>query len=371
MTNHLGFFRIALLFVATVLFANCGGPIMHPKGPNAVPLIKPDGSPNLGVWTGEINVVDPRDYEHGFFYDMFQGIREKAWEYIGIYTDEVIIGLAVVDTGYIGTVFCYIYDRKTKKLWETEVQPPFGSGIHIDRNVAVGNSNYDGGDDFVLMDNDIEKGRRLIQLSLEEDDIRFELAVELFDDFKAVQPLQANRPTSGDTFSFTHKVTGLPVDGAAKLGDTLYSFDPTKDFAVVDYTFGFPAYHTVWNWASFSGYADDGTLVGLNLVDPIQDDTINENGMWIGGKLHQLGKANYSFDPEDTLKPWKVTTADGSVDLTFTPLGKRQQSINMLVLSSQFQQPFGTFSGTLRTKDGQVYTVTNLPGVVEDHEAKW
>jgi hypothetical protein len=93
--------------------------------------------------------------------------------------------------------------------------------------------------------------------------------------------------------------------------------------------------------------------------------------MWIDGKLHQLGKANYAFDPEDTLQPWKVTTADGSVDLTFTPLGKRQQSINMLVLSSVFQQPFGTFSGTLETKDGRVYTITNLPGVVEDHEAKW
>ena len=363
--------RLPPILVSMALAASCAAPIVVPEGPNAVPLIKPDGSANLGVWTGQIDVTDPRNYEHGFFYDMFQGVREKAWQYIGIYTDEVIIGMAIVDTGYLGTVFCYIYDRKSGKLWETEVQPPFGSGIQIDRNVATGLSHYDDGEDFVLMDNDIEKGRRQIQLSLEEDDVRFDLAVELFDDFKKIQPLQANRPTSGDTFSFTHKVTGLAVDGAAQLGDTTYSFDPTKDFGVIDYTFGFPAYHTVWNWASFSGYADDGTLVGLNLVDPIQDDVINENGMWIDGQLHQLGKANYAFDPEDTLKPWKVTTADGSVDLTFTPLGKRQQSINMLVLSSVFQQPFGTFSGTLKTQDGRVYTITNLPGVVEDHEAKW
>ena len=157
----------------------------------------------------------------------------------------------------------------------------------------------------------------------------------------------------------------------AKVGDRSFSFNPTKDFAAVDYTFGFPAYHTVWNWASMAGYATDGTSIGLNLVDPIQDNTINENGLWVNGQLIQLGKANYTFDKSDTMKPWTIKTEDGHVDLVFTPLGKRAKEIDMGLLASVFEQPFGHFSGTVKDRSGKTYKLDKVPGVVEDHEARW
>jgi len=354
-----------------VALAGCGRVGAHAPAPGAVPLVKADEKPNFGVWTGGISNTDPRDYDQGLLLNAIQGMREKSWQYTGIYTEQAIIGIAIVNVGYLGNMFAYIYDRETKELWQTEMEPPFAAGIQIDRNVARGYSTFESSDQKVIKVNDVVAGYRHIYLDLEKDGKRFQLSVRISDDFKDVEPLQVVRPTSSGTFSFTHKAAGLPIEGMAQVGDRKFTFDPEKDFAVVDYTFGFPAYHTVWNWASMAGYAKDGTRIGLNLVDPIQDNDINENGLWINGKLIQLGKAEYKFDSNDTMQPWSIQTADGHVNLTFTPLGKRAKEINVGILASVFQQPFGHFSGTVKDENGKIYEIQALPGVVEDHEARW
>ena len=358
-------------FLMLLHLCACGRVGALNSAPGAVPLVKADETPNFGVWTGEISSTDPRNYDQGILLNAIQGAREKSWQYMGIYTEQAIIGLAVVNVGYIGTMFAYIYDRETKELWQTEVEPPLAAGVRVDRNVALGYSTFDGGDQQLRIVNDIHAGYRHIYLKLEKDGKPFELSVRIDDDFEQVVPLQVVRPTPSGTFSFTHKAAGLPVSGMAKVGERAFTFNPKKDFAAVDYTFGFPAYHTVWNWASMAGYASDGTLIGLNLVDPIQDKTINENGLWVNGDLIQLGKANYTFDKNDTMKPWTIRTEDGHVDLVFTPLGKRAKEIDMGLLASVFEQPFGYFSGTVRDRSGKVYELQKVPGVVEDHEARW
>ena len=355
----------------TMVLCSCGrvGGLTPPPG--SVPLVLADESPNYGVWTGQIGASDPRDYDQGVFINAIQGLREKSWQYIGIYTEKAIIGLAIVDVGYIGTMFAYIYDRDTQELWQTEVEPPLAAGIRVDRNVDLGYSTFENGDQQLRIVNDIYAGYRHVYLELEKDGKPFKLSVRIQDDFEEVVPLQVVRPTPSETFSFTHKAAGLPVSGMAQVGDREFTFNPSTDFAAVDYTFGFPAYHTIWNWASMAGQASDGTMVGLNLVDPIQDNTINENGLWINGELIQLGNARFVFDKNDPMKPWTIKTDKGHVDLVFTPLGKRAKKINLGILLSIFQQPFGHFSGTVRDANGKAYGIHKMPGVVEDHEARW
>lgn len=361
-------------FLAFILVLSCVACVRigaQSPSPGSVQLVHADGTANLGVWKGDIRGVDPRAYDQGYVLNALQGVREKKWQYVGIYTDEVIIGLAVVDVGYLGTVFAYCYDRAEDKLWQVEVEPPLAAGIHLDRNVAQGYSTYESGDDKVVLASDVSAGYRWIRVNLKNNGVPFELSLRLHDNFKDIEPLQANRPTSSGTFSFTHKAAGLPVEGVARLGDKTFRFDPAKDFAVLDYTFGFPAHHTVWRWASFVGHATDGTRVGLNLVDPIQNETINENGIWIDGRLVDTGRAIYEYDPKDPMKPWRIKTQDGRVDLVFQALGKRAKNIDLGLLKSVFQQPFGYFTGTIQDETGKVFTIDGVPGVVEDHEAKW
>lgn len=77
-------------------------------------------------------------------------------------------------------------------------------------------------------------------------------------------------------------------------------------------------------------------------------------------------------DPEH--EAWRITAADGSVDLTFTPWGVRAAREDFKVVVSDFIQPYGTFAGTLRFRDGDTTVQIELDGdvgVVENHFAKW
>ena len=66
------------------------------------------------------------------------------------------------------------------------------------------------------------------------------------------------------------------------------------------------------------------------------------------------------------LAPWRVQGGEGRVDLTFHPEGFRAQTIDLKLIASRYLQPFGTFSGQI---DG--VAIEGLPGVTEDHAARW
>jgi len=59
-----------------------------------------------------------------------------------------------------------------------------------------------------------------------------------------------------------------------------------------------------------------------------------------------------------------------AVDLTFHPEGERRQDKDLIVAASRYVQPIGVFRGTLRCCDAEI-AVDDLPGVTEDHRARW
>jgi hypothetical protein len=64
------------------------------------------------------------------------------------------------------------------------------------------------------------------------------------------------------------------------------------------------------------------------------------------------------------------------VDLHFHPLGSREDHTNLLVMTSEFVQPYGRFRGRVRflTPDGRrrvSIDVHDAFGVVENHFAAW
>ncbi len=106
----------------------------------------------------------------------------------------------------------------------------------------------------------------------------------------------------------------------------------------------------------------------MNLSDGFMG--ISENVVWADGELYPVGAARFEFDADDPERPWQVKTTDGAVDLTFTPEGFRRQDKNLGLALSRYVQPFGVFRGTLRL-GGVARQVTDLPGVTEDHVARW
>jgi hypothetical protein len=174
----------------------------------------------------------------------------------------------------------------------------------------------------------------------------------------------------GGSVNVTQKVAGLPATGTVRVGDRTWQL--TDALGGIDYTQGYLARHTAWNWAFLVGRLADGTRVGLNLVAGFNESRpdVNENALWLGDRLVPLDRARFTWDRTDPMATWTVRTVDGSVDLTFTPHAVHSERKDLVVLTSRFLQPIGVFSGTVRV-DGVEHAISGAPGVTEDQDVRW
>ena len=110
---------------------------------------------------------------------------------------------------------------------------------------------------------------------------------------------------------------------------------------------------TAWRWSAGAGVAASGAAVVWNLVEGLHDGSPSERTVWVDGEPHEL-----PHQPFDGL--------DGVGDLRFVTQAVRAKRENYLVVASDYEQPFGTFSGSL-----PVAGALQGWGVMERHEALW
>ena len=123
---------------------------------------------------------------------------------------------------------------------------------------------------------------------------------------------------------------------------------------LLDDSEGRHARRTAWMWSAGAGRTDDGRSVVWNLVDGLHDGTPSERTVWLDGVPHEVG-----HQPFDGLH--------GVGDLRFTASATRAKRENYLVIASDYEQPFGTFTGRLPTGE----ELAEGYGVMERHEALW
>jgi hypothetical protein len=181
-----------------------------------------------------------------------------------------------------------------------------------------------------------------------------------------VSPVSDNRPL------YTHKAAA-PVEGKIVFGDKEVRLHPEKDVGLMDVQKTYYPYRTFWNWSTFAGHDESGRFIAMNACQNfIEDDEVyNENCTWVDGEITLLGAVKFDFDRNDLLKPWKIKAPGGGLDLTFKPEGKRVGRVNAGVLMSDFNQPFGKFTGTMAGPGGKEVEVDGPFGLCEWHLARF
>jgi hypothetical protein len=71
------------------------------------------------------------------------------------------------------------------------------------------------------------------------------------------------------------------------------------------------------------------------------------------------------------MRPWRMITADGRLNLEFTPFLERTAKTNLLLIFSEVHQMFGQYSGTVKADDGEMIQLDGLVGFAEEHHARW
>ncbi len=117
---------------------------------------------------------------------------------------------------------------------------------------------------------------------------------------------------------------------------------------LIDESAGYHARETRWRWNAGVGTTDDGRPVAWNHCDGMHDAvSASERTVWVDGEPHHVGP-----DAVDRLR--------------FSAEATRVHKENLILLATDYEQPFGTFAGTLPVAGD----VTGF-GVTERQSVRW
>jgi hypothetical protein len=279
-------------------------------------LDRPDRGPGPGRPTGIPLPPEPMPRLRG-------GRMLKRWRYVGAYGPELMLCAGAVQIGVAHQAFWAVWEREPQRLHERtqfrrgRVQLPFGR-VQVD------------------------DGPVAIELELAEQE---------------AQPVEVVTP-DGRSYAWTQKRAPVRARGSVRVDGASHEVDLA---ALIDESAGYHARHTAWTWSAGVGAATDGRPLAWNLVAGIHDSPRDsERTVWVDGAPREVEPVDFADDLSE------ISFAEGG-SLRFAGEAVRARRDNILLIRSLYEQPFGTFTGTL---PGGVELAEGY-GVMERHVAVW
>jgi hypothetical protein len=259
----------------------------------------------------------------------------KRWRYVGVFCEELMACAALVQVGPAKQSFWAVFMRAEEQAGPSAIGGRLRERTHV--LIRRGVVELPAGR-MVVRDGDVQ-----LDLTLEED-----------------EGIQARCPHGrGRGEVWTRKQAGVRAHGTLALDGGRQR--EIEALAVIDDTAGYHARHTEWWWSAGVGTGEDGTALAWNLVEGVNDPpTGSERGVWVDGVPSEVGSVRFAAEGSE------IVARDGS-RLSFAAEAVRRRRENLLIVSSDYTAPFGTFSGTL---PGGIRLASGL-GVMEHHRAKW
>lgn len=190
--------------------------------------------------------------------------------------------------------------------------------------------------------------------------LRFDLTL---DGSRATPPLSVSAPLPGGAM-YTHKLA-FPAAGTVRVGERAYDVEPSRDLVILDEHKTFLPYRTRWLWGTFAAQ-QDGAIVGANLAQrPTTPGSEEESCLWLPGAVQPLSAVTFAPSSTDPLAPWRVRSADGRLDVTFAPDGRKDVKHQLVLFSIDYWQLVGTYAGTVAGRE-----VSAARGVLESMRAR-
>jgi uncharacterized protein DUF2804 len=260
----------------------------------------------------------------------------KRWRYIGVFGEELMACAALVQVGPARQSFWALYRRGEDELRQRTRLLPRRRELQLAPGRLAGADGASAPGVLRICDRGVA-----LDLRLDE------------------EPGIEARCPHGREHVWTRKQAGVGARGTLAIGNA-----PPREVrarAVIDDTAGYHARQTEWWWSAGVGQAPDGAALAWNLVSGVNDPSSgSERAVWIDGAPHEVPPVEFSASL------LRVRGEDGS-ELSFHPEAERAHRQNLLLVSSDYRAPFGSFSGTL---PGGVALAHGL-GVVEHHRARW
>ncbi|MFA6034023.1 MAG: DUF2804 domain-containing protein, partial [Myxococcota bacterium] len=300
-------------------------------------------------------------------------LRLKDWQHFAVFGPDFLFTFVVFNAHYLNNTFCYFVDRMTGAMSEHHREGlPFRAKLA--QNLWNDGCSYRSPGYNIEIQNRLQSNRHFAQVDIAAKGSIPALGadLEMVADIEKHQPLIVVLKAGENRPVYSHKMA-CPVKGKINVGGREIILDERKNLVLIDVHKAYYPYFMKWTWASGAGFNEQGEVVGFNLTHNVlpDDETNNENALWVGNKLSMFGAARFKLDESDTLKPWSVATTDGRCRIDFKAEGKRSGKINAGLISSDYHQPYGSFNGTAVDDDGVTHIIKDFFGVTELHKARF
>lgn len=330
-------------------------------------LIGPDGQPQYGRHPNAIRNINFLDFDFRSPMDRPRSLRAKKrrwnqFQFIACDLDTCFIGAGIVHLGIASYAFVYCYHKLSGQCLEERFIQPLG------RKTRTGTSPTDSIFAF-------QKGGASLKVTPDKAfrHLAINLPGKLLANIALVEaehiPLSVCSRAGYDGWVYTSKKAGVVANADLDCPSLNINMSNTPGLATIDWSAGLMRRETFWNWASVTGQTGEHRY-GLNIAAGVNETGTNENGLWWRNKLFSLPNVLFEFDRYQPLKPWRMYSEDGSVDLTFTPLMPRQERMHLGIVASNFRQVLGQFQGRIQIEK-EILPIANAWGLAEDHYAKW
>ena len=280
----------------------------------------------------------------------------------------------ILDDGYLGYLFMSVVSLKDKKCSAQTLVTPFSMGSFVlpkdsdsssikfkQKNALV---------NFVCM----EEGVRLIKIDIPKFGPRNEglMGQVVLTPPDGAESLVTHMPWrgKGDAFSHLRRSPCYFAEGVIRFGLSELVFTRGSGWGVFDWCRLLRPRSDLRFWATACGMAGDRQAtfsVGYNSAD---SSLGTDNAFFVDGKIHKLDQVSFHM-PSARLEPWRFTSNDNRLEMTFMPQQERDENHQMFHYSLKRRQLFGFFSGRAILDDGSEIVFSGLPGMAERQKSRF
>jgi len=296
----------------------------------------------------------------------YEWFRTKEWVGFTLLHPELACSMIMQDAKYLATSEIYVFDRASQ-AFDQRSASRLGGSLRLPADLlhsacAFESSGYRLGYAF-------DADKVIVAVDIAPSDkgpaIRGRLSL---DARRASPPLVVSARLPGGRM-YTNKLL-YPASGVLTRGDRRYVFDPRRDVAILDEHKSHLPYRTRWTWGTFAMPVASGGYAGANFAArPSEPGQPEESCIWTPEAAEPLADIEFTKTSGDRMAPWRIRSADGRLDVVFTPDGHKDEDQFLLVAEIHYTQWFGHYSGTLRGAD-RTWTVSGVPGVCEHMDAR-
>ncbi|MCU9612883.1 DUF2804 domain-containing protein [Caldibacillus lycopersici] len=320
-----------------------------------------DGVRHHGRFKARPHIVDPLDASSRIPRAL-RRLRLKEWVGFTLLHPELSSSMILQEAHYLASSEIYVRDRYGMVEHSRNVR---GGSLHLSPKLFPSTQTIDcKGYQISYKWSDKPEGQHRIQVSVKSTVDQEAIIMDLeLNGARSTVPLSVSSPLPGGAM-YTHKVA-YPASGKVTVGSRSYTFDPSRDLVVLDEHRTFLPYRTTWLWGTFAVLTQEG-IIGANFANrPVVPETDEESCLWTPGACEPLANITFTQISEDPLSPWRITSADGRLDVTFTPEDRKGVKHQLVVASIDYWQLVGTYTGNVSGRK-----VNNVRGVCESMRAR-